>query len=288
MTGLRRPARLSPLYGPVSEQECLRAAAQHVRRGSPREEATGLCQLADFALQLGRPSEAEGPAREAAELARSRWRSEVGDCLAVLCEARVRIDAPDVGATLVDAEQLIDELEKDVGRPQVLRARGLLLLRRGDTRGAIATLEASAALARSQHALIQLGRTLAVLAEAARQYSNDDGLAQVEAERAAIIRQIGPEVRGLSWARGVATRRRGPRVHSTEAESPAPLSPREREVADLITQGLTDRQIAEQLVITEGTAGVHVGHILNKLGFHTRAEIASWAVEHGLSRASNG
>jgi DNA-binding NarL/FixJ family response regulator len=36
------------------------------------------------------------------------------------------------------------------------------------------------------------------------------------------------------------------------------------------------------LVITEGTAGVHVGHILNKLGFHTRAEIARWAVERTL------
>jgi DNA-binding NarL/FixJ family response regulator len=61
-----------------------------------------------------------------------------------------------------------------------------------------------------------------------------------------------------------------------------PRSAREREVAALVAEGLTDRQIAERLVITEGTAGVHVGHILNKLGFHARAQIARWATQHGL------
>ena len=65
------------------------------------------------------------------------------------------------------------------------------------------------------------------------------------------------------------------------------LSPREREVAALLAQGLTDRQISDRLVITEGTAGVHVSHILNKLGFHVRTEIASWAVKHGLGPNSD-
>ena len=35
-----------------------------------------------------------------------------------------------------------------------------------------------------------------------------------------------------------------------------------------------------------GTAGVHVGHVLNKLGFHARTEIASWAVQHGFGGTS--
>jgi predicted ATPase/DNA-binding NarL/FixJ family response regulator/transcriptional regulator with XRE-family HTH domain len=60
------------------------------------------------------------------------------------------------------------------------------------------------------------------------------------------------------------------------------LTGREREVAILLTRGLTDRQIAERLVITEGTAGVHVAHILAKLSFHSRAQVAAWMVEHGL------
>ena len=61
------------------------------------------------------------------------------------------------------------------------------------------------------------------------------------------------------------------------------LTGREREVAGLIAQGLTNRQIAEQLVITEGTAANHVVHILNKLGYGSRAQVAVWAVEHELT-----
>ena len=57
---------------------------------------------------------------------------------------------------------------------------------------------------------------------------------------------------------------------------------REQEVAVLIARGLTNRQIAEALVITEGTAASHVIHILNKLHFSSRAQVAVWAAEHGL------
>jgi non-specific serine/threonine protein kinase len=45
---------------------------------------------------------------------------------------------------------------------------------------------------------------------------------------------------------------------------------------------LTNRAIAEALVITEGTAGIHVTHILDKLGFRSRAQVAAWVVERGL------
>jgi DNA-binding CsgD family transcriptional regulator len=167
-----------------------------------------------------------------------------------------------------------------------LRAKGLLLLRRGEVTAAAAALHESATIARSQQAFIQLGRTLALLAEAARKRGDDDLAKESDTERAAIIERIGPEVRGLAWAQSLP--RSGPRrrVYSVDAEQTAPLSPRETEVAGLVAQGLSDRQIADRLVISEGTAGVHVGHILSKLGFHARTEIASWAVRHGLGGAS--
>jgi predicted ATPase/class 3 adenylate cyclase/DNA-binding CsgD family transcriptional regulator len=60
------------------------------------------------------------------------------------------------------------------------------------------------------------------------------------------------------------------------------LTRREQEVAVLIARGMTNRQIAEALVITEGTAANHVNHILDKLGFSSRAQIAAWATEHRL------
>lgn len=54
------------------------------------------------------------------------------------------------------------------------------------------------------------------------------------------------------------------------------LSAREEEVAALVSEGLTNRQIAERLVISERTAQNHVQHILTKLGFSSRSQIASW------------
>lgn len=54
------------------------------------------------------------------------------------------------------------------------------------------------------------------------------------------------------------------------------LSRRETEVAQLVAEGLTNRQIAERLFVSERTAEYHVEQIRNKLGFHTRAEISKW------------
>jgi predicted ATPase/DNA-binding CsgD family transcriptional regulator len=266
----------------------LRAFVSDARKRQDVQGVTvGLWRLADFELQLDRPSDAEPAAREAADLARSRWRSEVDTCMATLSETVACLDAQDVEAVLEEAERLIEELEKPVSRPQLLRARALLFLRRGDVTRSTAALLASAELARSQHALVQLGRTLMVLVKAARLQGDEALVAQFNAERVELVERIGPHVRGLAWARGTPSARREQRgrVRSADHAQPGPLSPREQEVAGLIAHGLTDRQVAERLVITEGTAGVHVGHILNKLGFHTRTEIARWAVEHGYGDA---
>jgi DNA-binding CsgD family transcriptional regulator len=62
----------------------------------------------------------------------------------------------------------------------------------------------------------------------------------------------------------------------------SPLTRREREIAVLIAQGLNNRAIAERLVISKRTADTHVTNILNRLGFSARAQVAVWAVEHGL------
>ena len=55
------------------------------------------------------------------------------------------------------------------------------------------------------------------------------------------------------------------------------LSARELEVAGLVAEGLTNRQIAARLVLSERTAQNHVQHILTKLGFTTRSQIAAWS-----------
>jgi non-specific serine/threonine protein kinase len=55
------------------------------------------------------------------------------------------------------------------------------------------------------------------------------------------------------------------------------LTNREWEVAKLIAQGLTNKEIASALVIAPRTAEGHFDHILQKLGFGSRAQIADWA-----------
>jgi DNA-binding CsgD family transcriptional regulator/sugar lactone lactonase YvrE len=57
------------------------------------------------------------------------------------------------------------------------------------------------------------------------------------------------------------------------------LSPREAEVARLVAEGCSNREIAERLGIAQRTAEAHVEQILNKLGFHARSQIAAWSVE---------
>ncbi|MGC0385609.1 ATP-binding protein [Streptomyces sp. SAI-129] len=61
------------------------------------------------------------------------------------------------------------------------------------------------------------------------------------------------------------------------------LTEREHEVLRLITEGLSNRQIAARLHISPSTAGVHVSHILTKLGAATRTEAAAIAIREGLA-----
>jgi DNA-binding CsgD family transcriptional regulator len=62
------------------------------------------------------------------------------------------------------------------------------------------------------------------------------------------------------------------------------LSGRELEVADLVRQGLTNKQIAKALFVSERTAENHVQHILTKLGLANRAQVAAWASDAGTMR----
>jgi DNA-binding CsgD family transcriptional regulator len=123
----------------------------------------------------------------------------------------------------------------------------------------------------------------------------------VERHLAAARRELGEARFAAAWAEGcaldldqvVASVMSG-RLAPPSAASEAParrsrsagrgeaLTRREREVAKLVAAGFSDRKIAETLAITEGTAGVHVHHILEKLGFRSRVQVRDWALAHGL------
>jgi DNA-binding CsgD family transcriptional regulator len=62
------------------------------------------------------------------------------------------------------------------------------------------------------------------------------------------------------------------------------LTARERETAVLIAQGKSNREIADELVISETTVERHIANIFSKLGFNSRTQIAIWTVEKGLGK----
>jgi DNA-binding NarL/FixJ family response regulator len=59
-------------------------------------------------------------------------------------------------------------------------------------------------------------------------------------------------------------------------------------VAKLIARGLSNEQIAEALVLTPGTVGNHVGHILRRLSARNRAQVASWVTQVAGQGGSGG
>ncbi len=60
------------------------------------------------------------------------------------------------------------------------------------------------------------------------------------------------------------------------------LTRRERDVAVMVARGMSNREIAAQLVLTERTVEGHVENLRNKLGYHSRARVAAWVVANGL------
>ena len=83
------------------------------------------------------------------------------------------------------------------------------------------------------------------------------------------------------WAR-TASRPTGPAVHAAPgASAPGGLTRREREIAGLLAEGLSNKEIAARLVISQRTVETHVDHILGKLGMTSRAQVASWVAAQG-------
>jgi len=100
--------------------------------------------------------------------------------------------------------------------------------------------------------------------------------------------QIGDDAFDHAWSRGrsldqagaialaleeVPTRREAPQATVTAQD---PLTRRERQIAELIREGLSNREIADRLVISRRTAEAHVQNILTKLGFTSRTQVAVW------------
>lgn len=75
-------------------------------------------------------------------------------------------------------------------------------------------------------------------------------------------------------------------AHPREEETP--LTPREQQISALLAEGLSNKEIAARLVIAQRTAESHVDHILTKLGFTSRAQVASWFTVQNSAPPTDG
>ncbi len=109
--------------------------------------------------------------------------------------------------------------------------------------------------------------------------------AEIERWRATLVGSLGADPAEVHWAEGAAlgleeaveyvSRSRGERKRPSTGW--ASLTPTEHRVVELVAEGLTNPQIAQQMFIARGTVKVHVSHIFAKLGLSNRAELAALA-----------
>jgi len=81
--------------------------------------------------------------------------------------------------------------------------------------------------------------------------------------------------------------RKAEAAREVEAEDPDTLTPRQMEVLQLVAQGLTNKEIAAALYVTERTVKYHMSEILQKLHLQNRAQVIAYAVRTGLVNDKN-
>jgi len=155
--------------------------------------------------------------------------------------------------------------------PAIDHGRGLILLARGEVSAARQALESAGRQWRARRRFWESSWARLDLAEAAFK-ARRRGEAAVFLDEARTIAALAGAATVIDAADRLAAQSEGAR----QAEPWHPLSAREFEIARLVAAGLTNRQIAQQLVLAPKTISAHVTHILAKLGATRRAEIATW------------
>jgi DNA-binding NarL/FixJ family response regulator len=268
----------------------LEAAIEDFMRSRPGMVGGPLAGLAELRRRQGRPG-------EAAQLCERAEGSSSGQ----LCLARMALDRGDAQ----EAAELADRLLRQVPEHRRLsRAPTLELLVRaraasGDLEGAAVALttlreverevgtaplracadaaEGALAAARGEH-----DRARVLLEDAVDTFARSGAPFEAAHTRLALAASLAALGRADAAERESAAARERLRELGTATEPLPELTPREREVLALLAEGLTNRGIAERLVLSEHTVHRHVTSILRKLDLPTRTAAAAVAVRAGL------
>ena len=291
---------------------CARAAHDPVR------EATGLSYRGRAKLVVGDPAGGRADIELALELL-----AEAGDdggLAATLLLAGAAADFDDDLEMAVERFERCAELSAALGLPAVearaLQLLGLCRLGLGDLHGAKSALAKGAptiadigdrfAIPVGLSALAGLAadegrpRAALMLAGAASAYEEvnqtyrpqkvraklDAWLAQARTNVGSAAPKLFAEGRSSRLDQAIALGLDDDPEAPWRAGPPTGLTRREREVATLVATGLTNREIAGKLYLSVRTIEVHVDHILTKLGFRTRTQLAAWIHDQGLAPRS--
>jgi predicted ATPase/DNA-binding CsgD family transcriptional regulator len=180
------------------------------------------------------------------------------------------------GSRFAEALHVARHIDNRLAQHYGLAAAGWYASNAGHARPAAQLFGAAEALA-TQTAADMLGPSVPFLASAKRLARESLGAASFEAEYAA----------GKRMSRDAALRLALGEAAPVEAGAPdaagaTPLAKREVEVARLIAEGMSNKQIGARLFISEATVASHVRHIMDKLGFSSRSQIAVWMASAGV------
>jgi DNA-binding NarL/FixJ family response regulator len=198
------------------------------------------------------------------QLLRARWHRAAGEISIArsrAASARAQAAAPRQPLALLAAERLL----------------GLLALDLGETTTAERHLAAAVALADACATPYERALSLLALAEVRLASSQLDDAARLLDDVRTICLPLGA-VPTLARAESLAAR-----LSASPTAFPAGLSAREVEVLRLVTEGLTDREVADRLSISRRTVSQHLRSVYGKLDVPSRAAATRFAVEHNLT-----
>jgi predicted ATPase/DNA-binding CsgD family transcriptional regulator/Tfp pilus assembly protein PilF len=252
-------------------ERCLRGCREH---GVRDHAADSLNRLGDLARLAGDLSRAEALYNESLAL----WRSVSGNpgiasSLHKLAQtARRRGNVSEAGRLLSESLELQTEIGNKQGIVECLAALAGLALEWAPAERAVELLAAA------EVAVSQLGAPLAPADAVDFERDRSRGQASLDTSTWAAAYQRGSEL----TVNEALTLAQAPPASTAAKHGSARggvLSSREIQVVELIAKGLSNREIAQALVISDKTAANHVEHIMTKLDLRSRAQVAVWAVQ---------
>ncbi|MFI6323835.1 ATP-binding protein [Nonomuraea sp. NPDC050556] len=284
----------------------------------PLNEALALFGLSALAMMTGRLREAQRHAEQALEVTEAsghQW----GVARALVQLGEVAAKRGDLAAAREHYEAAIPVLQEIDNRMDLARCLdriGKAAAAQREFGVARTRLAESLELSRRNGQLSGIARALGGMAVLAEAEGNLEGAVLAAAAATAIRESIGQHFTavkidellararvtlgegrtGSLWARGgrmspeevsrnVLQEEREERGPAVQGTSGSLLTAREQEIAGLLTKGLSNRAIADELVISPATVARHIANIMDKLGHTSRAQIAVWASDHGLGSA---